>query len=93
MDQTELETLTSAILNRLSGRAKAPPASTFGIGSGVVRPAELDSSDVAVQRDARAAYAKEMSDRCSIHQFSDAEKIEYRKAAIDVLRQDGYFVD
>ena len=44
MDQNELETLTSAILNRLSGRAKAPPTSSYGIGSGVPRPAATDSS-------------------------------------------------
>lgn len=92
MDQTELETLTSAILNRLSGRAKAPPASTFGIGSGVVRPAELDSPDLAIQRDARAAYAKAMTDKAPIEQLSALEKIEYFKAAQDVLRSDGYFV-
>ncbi len=93
MEQNELEFLTTAILNRLSGRAKAPPAVTFGIGSGVARPAALDSPDLAVQRDARAQYAREMSDRCDLHQFSDAEKIEYRKAAIDILRQDGYVID
>jgi hypothetical protein len=58
----------------------------------VARPAALDSSDVAVQRDARAAYAKEMTDKAPIEQLSALEKIEYFKAAQDVLRSDGYFV-
>ena len=92
MDQTELETLTSAILNRLSGRAKAPPASTFGIGSGVARPAALTQAMWPSGPNARAAYAKEMTDKAPIEQLSALEKSVSKAQPQDVLRSDGYFV-
>jgi len=93
MDQTELEALTTAIISRMNGNARQPPRSRLGIGSGVARPAALDSQDVAVQRDARAAYVREMTDRAPLEQLSPEERIEYYKAAQDVLRSDGYYVD
>lgn len=93
MDQTELESLTTAILSRLAGSNRQPARSRLGIGSGVPRPAALDSSDLAVQRDARATYVKEMTDRAPLEQLSPAEREEYFKATQDVLRGDGYYVD
>jgi hypothetical protein len=92
MDANEKEELLTALLNRISGHAKAPARSAFGIGSGVARPVGLDSPDVAVQRDARAAYVKAMTDKAPVEQLSPAEKLEYFKATQDVLRQDGYYV-
>lgn len=92
MDQNEIEAVASALISRMAGFNKAPIQSRLGIGSGVARPAALDSPDLAVQRDARAAYVREMTDRAPMEQLTAAERAEVFTATQDVLRSDGYHV-
>lgn len=91
MERNDIDAIANALAARMSGSNKAPQ-SRLGIGSGVARPAGLDSPDAAVRQDARASYVKEMTDRAPMEQLNASELAEVFAATQDVLRQDGYHV-
>jgi hypothetical protein len=89
--EEQLKQLIDA-LDRRNGRATQGPQSLLGVGSGVPRPKDLDSADIAVQRDARHTYVTEMTDRVPLSQLSPSERAEYIKCTQDVLIADGFYV-
>ena len=90
MNENDIEAVASALISRMAGFNRAPVRSRLGIGSGVARPAALDSPDLAVRRDARASYVAAMTDRCPVEELSVDERREVFEACQDRLRQDGY---
>jgi hypothetical protein len=92
MDQTELESLTTAVLSRLAGKAHQPRDGGIGAGSGITPPADLHHKDPAVARAARKEYCTALSD-VGLEKCSKSERATYFAECAQTLRDDGYFVD
>jgi hypothetical protein len=92
MDQNELESLTTAVLSRLAGKAHQPREGGIGAGSGITPPADLHHKDPAVARAARKGYCEALSNR-GLEFASKAEREIYFAECTATLRDDGYFVD
>jgi hypothetical protein len=90
MDQAELETLTTAILARLSGNARQPQGGGIGAGSGVLRNIDMNHVDPVKAREARKQYCAALSD-AGLEKCSKAEKEIYFSECQQTLRDDGYF--
>lgn len=65
MNDSEEQRLLTALAKRLAGPANPVPG--FGQGTGIARPAEMDSPDAAVARDARSNYAGRLLAQPAIH--------------------------
>lgn len=90
MEQAELESLTTAILNRLAGNARQPQGG-LGAGSGVLPHKDLNHKDPAVARAARKEYCASLSD-AGLEYCSKAEREIYMAECMQTLKDDGYFV-
>jgi hypothetical protein len=77
------------LLNALARALSARTATTPGAGSGIPRPAELDSTDAAVVRDARARYVAQLTDQ-PMTRLSAEEKATIRQEIDAVLKDSGF---
>ena len=69
--------------------ARITPTATPGGGSGIPRPAELDSTDAAVARNARANYVAQLTDQ-PMTRLSAEEKATIRQEIDAVLKDSGF---
>jgi len=77
------------LLNALARALSARTATTPGGGSGIPRPVELDSTDAAVARNARANYVAQLTDQ-PMTRLSAEEKATIRQEIDAVLKDSGF---